>query len=142
MTVKQISVFLENRQGRLARLCTTLAQHGIDMMAISLADTTDYGILRIFVPDHERAACVLRDEGYSVNITDVAAVAVDDSPGGLARILNILDEEGVSIGYLYSLVRRVDHKAVLLLQLSDIDRAMQILERQGVHLLSLEDIVK
>ena len=140
MTVKQISVFLENRQGRLARLCTTLADQGIDMLAISIADTTDYGILRIYVSDHEKAAGILRDAGFSVSITDVIAVAVDDAPGGLAGILRILADEDISVGYLYSLVRRVGHKAVLLLQFRDIESAVQVLRQHEVHMLSGEEI--
>ena len=140
MTVRQISVFLENRQGRLALLSETLASRGIDMLAISVADTTDYGILRIIVSDCELAEQVLREAGYSVNITDVIAVAVDDSPGGLAGILRLLSDQGLSVGYLYSLVHRIGHNAVLLLQLRDLSRAVQILQDQGVRLLSEQEI--
>ena len=141
MTIRQISVFLENRQGRLALLSEILAANRIDMLAISVADTTDFGILRIIVSDCESAASILREVGFSVNITDVIAVAVDDSPGGLSGILRLLSDEGLSVGYLYSLVRRVGQKAVVLLQLRDLPRAVQVLQAQGALLLSEQEIL-
>ena len=97
MFVKQISVFIENRKGRLADFTKVLGDAGVDLVALSVADTTDFGILRAIVTDTEKGVKVLRDAGYTVNITDVLAVAVPDVPGGLAKVVGVLSEKNISI---------------------------------------------
>ena len=106
MLVKQISVFLENKSGRLAEVTRTLASNNIDISALSIADTTDFGILRLIVNDPETAESVLNQNGFTVSCTSVIAVSVADKPGGLAVALDILDSEGFGIEYLYALCRQ------------------------------------
>ena len=103
MNVYQISVFLENRAGQLAELTKDLADHNVDLRAISIAETADYGILRLIVDDTAQASAVLQDHGYVYSMTPVVVVAVDDAVGGLAPVLSLLSEAGLDIEYMYSL---------------------------------------
>lgn len=136
MFVKQISVFIENRSGRLGELAQVLADNNIDLLAISVADTTNFGILRLIVNDTQKAADALRGAGYTEKISDVIAVAVPDAPGGMARVMGLLHDEGIAIEYLYSLVRRVGDQAVLVLRLDDPDRGMALFKGNNVRMLS------
>ena len=99
--IQQITVFLENKSGRLSSLCAALGEAGIDMQALTIADTADYGVVRIICAEPERAAEVLRAADYRVNITRVTAIAVDNQPGGLAKLLAKLDDMNVNIEYGY-----------------------------------------
>ena len=105
MYVKQISVFLENRAGSLAGVTRLLGENGFDLMSLSIADTTDFGILRGIVADYKKAQTVLQDAGYSVKVSDVLCVSVPDHPGALANVLSILSENGIGLEYLYSFFR-------------------------------------
>ena len=105
MYVKQISVFIENAPGKLADFTRFLGEKGIDLVSLSIADTTDFGILRGIVTDYERAVRLIEEAGYTVCLTDVLAVQVPDRPGGLAEILTLLSESSIGIEYLYSFVR-------------------------------------
>jgi hypothetical protein len=140
MSIRQISVFLENRKGRLADFSSVLAGRGIDMLALSVADTANFGILRAIAADCEAAVEALRQDGFSVNLTDVLAVAVPDRPGSLAKVLRPLDDEGVSVEYIYSLVRRLGQDAVIIIQTSNNENALRLLQEKGVRLLSEEDL--
>lgn len=104
--VKQLSVFLENSKGRLASMTRALGDAGIDLLALSIADTTSFGILRAIVDDTDKAMAVLKEAGYTVNTTEVLAVLVPDSPGGLAGVLGLLNDAHVNVEYLYSFVRK------------------------------------
>ena len=140
MFVKQISVFLENRQGRLSEFSSVLAQNNIDLLAISVADTTNFGMLRAIVGDYENAAEVLRKNDYTANITDVLAVGVPDAPGGLARVLQLLQESDIVIEYLYSLVRRIGDKAVVICRVDRPEDAAALLEQNDITMMSQADI--
>ena len=141
MFIKQISVFIENRHGRLEEFTTLLGENGIDLIALSIADTTNFGILRAIVADNERALGLVRDHGYTANLTEVLAVAVPDSPGGLAGVLTMLRDGSISIEYLYSFVRRVGKDAIIIFRVDQPDKAAALLQEKGVRLLSQEEIV-
>lgn len=137
--MKQVSVFIENRQGRLDQVVGLLGDNGIDLAALSIADTENFGILRAIVSDPEKAVPLLQANGYTANLTDVTAVAVPDSPGGLAGVLRLLKEADVSIEYLYSLVRRVEESAVLVLRVNEPEKALRLFEEQGVKVISQQE---
>ena len=115
MLHKQITVFIENKRGRLAALTRALGDGGVDIKALCIADTKDYGILRMVVDKPEPAVAILKGEGYAVNLTDVIAVTVDDCPGGLAAALKVLDECEINIEYLYHFARIGGQKAAIII---------------------------
>ena len=140
MYIKQISVFIENRTGRLAEFCRLLGDNGIDMIAITIADTTSFGILRAIVNDTEKAVKVLREANYAVTITEVLAVAINDQPGGLASALELLRSAGVSVEYLYSFVRHVGDDCAILFRVDKPEEAIRIFQANGVRLLTSEQV--
>lgn len=140
MYVKQISVFLENSKGTLAKVTKLLGENGIDLIALSIADTEQYGILRCIVPDSDKAIQVLRGAGYSVRETQVLAVCVNDEPGGLSGILGLLDAADISVEYVYSFVRSTGKYALVIFHLSDLPKGEQLLRDNGVELLDLDQI--
>lgn len=140
MYVKQISVFLENTKGTLSKLTKLLGEHQIDLIALSIADTEDYGIVRCIVTDMDKALEVLRAGGYTVRLTEVLAVCVPDRPGGLSEILNLLDEANISVEYLYSFVRSTGSHALVIFHLSDLEKGKQLLESRGFRLLDHEQV--
>ena len=142
MIIKQISVFVENKSGRLAQITKVLADNNIDIRALSLADTTKFGILRFIVNEPERAEKVLRDADLTVSITDVIAVSVEDQPGGLSRPLQILDEKGINVEYIYAFVGAPHDKAFVILRVDDNEKAVKELQACGVPLLCVKDITK
>src|SRR5512135_49436 len=113
MKVEQISIFLENKSGRLAEVATVLAGASINIRALSLADTTDFGILRLIVNDTERAKQVLKDNGFTVGKTEVIAVEVPDRPGGLAHILKIIQAEDINVEYMYAFVQKTVNAIII-----------------------------
>ncbi len=140
MSVKQLSVFLENTPGKLADFTTLLGDHGIDLVSLMVADTTDFGILRGITPDYERAYQLITEAGYTVKLSDVLAVSVADEPGGLAKALRALSSRGVTLEYLYSFVRSSSGSALIILRVDKPDEAVQALNEAGVKLLTQEDI--
>ena len=131
MIIKQISIFMENTTGRLADITALLAKAGINLRAISIADTTDFGILRMVADQPDEAVRVLRESGFIARETDVIGVEVPDHPGELARIMALFRDEGVSIEYLYaSLEHKVD-KAVIVIKVDDIKAGLAMLEKHG-----------
>lgn len=140
MSIKQVSIFLENRQGSLEEITTLLGDGGIDLIALSMADTTDFGILRAIVDDNEKALDLAKKKGFTASLTDVLAVSVSDSPGGLAKALQVLRQGGVFIEYLYSLVRRVNHNAIIIFRVDKPADAEKLLREQGFLLLEASDI--
>lgn len=140
MYVKQISVFIENTPGKLADFTRVLGKNGIDLVSLSIADTTNFGILRGIVADYERAARLIEEAGYTVCLTDVLAVTVPDRPGGLAEILELLSENDIAIEYLYSFVRNKGSNALIVFRVADIEKAQNILKEHGVNFLSQEEI--
>ena len=140
MNVQQISVFVENRTGGLAEITKLLADKGVDLRAMSIADTTDYGILRLIVDKPEAALSALQENGCLVSVTPVLAVRLPDVPGGLAKLLGLLSENGVDLEYLYAFVTRsVDH-AYVVLRVKDNEGTEKILLEGGITVASAEDL--
>lgn len=140
MTVKQISVFVENKAGKLAELTDYLHQHGIDMRALSLAETQDFGIVRIIVDDTYKTSCVLKEAGYVASITPVLAVEMPDEPGSLSRILKALGDGGVNLDYMYAFLTRKKATAYMILRVEDNEKAMEVLGKKGIPTISQEEI--
>ena len=140
MKVEQISIFIENKSGRLAEVSGILGQAGINIRALSLADTSDFGILRLIVDNSEKALAVLREHNFTVSKTDVIGVEVPDSPGGLSSILQILDKSQVNVEYMYAFVERSGGNAVIIFRFDDVDEAISALTDNGVKILKGERI--
>ena len=140
MKVEQISIFLENKSGRLAEVTRILGESGVNIRALSLADTTDFGILRIIVNDNEKANDVLKKHNFTVGKTEVIAVEVPDNPGGLAGILDILKSENLNVEYMYAFVERSGEYAVIIFRFDEIDRAIKVLGEKGVTVLPGEKV--
>ena len=142
MKLKQLSIFVENRLGKLAGITRTLADNGIDIKAFSVADTSDFGILRLIVKEPEKAGNILRDAGYTVTIADVIGVGIDDKPGALADVMERLGEDGVSVEYLYAFIAREDDKAYVIFNVDNWEQAEKTLRKAGFPLLQPEQIEK
>ena len=142
MFVKQISVFIENRPGRLAGITKVLGENNIDLIALSIGDTTDFGILRAIVNKNEEALAVAREAGYTASLTEVLAVAVPDKPGGLDQVLYMLNDANIAIEYLYSFVRRVGSDAVIIFRVDQPQKAYEVLNAAQVKLLTQEQIAQ
>ena len=140
MFVKQVSIFLENTKGSLKKVTALLRDNGIDLIALSIADTRDFGILRTIVSDTDRAVEIIREAGYAAKLTDVLAVAVPDRPGGLNDVLELLDEAGIAIEYLYSFVRTSGDHALIIFRVEELERASEMLEGAGIKLLMQEQV--
>ena len=140
MKVEQLSVFLENKTGRLAEVTHALAAAGVNIRALSLADTSDFGILRFITDDTEKAKTTLKEAGFTVGRTHVVAVQVDDRPGGLDHILQCLRGEGVNVEYMYAFVQCNGNCATLIFRFDDLDRAIEALKAQGVPIIGPEQI--
>jgi len=140
MTIRQISIFVENRSGGLADITETLAAANIDIRALSIADTSDYGVLRLIVDDPTKAAEALSLKDYILRVTDVIAARIDDAPGGLARILRILSDGNENLEYTYAFVSRTSGSAYVVLRVEDNDKTSALLEANGVKLASPEEI--
>ncbi len=142
MTVRQLSVFLENKPGRLCAATDILAKEGINLSALTLADTSEFGILRLIVDQPDRAKEVLMDAGIVVRISEVLAIAMDDAPGGAVGILHLLSEAGLNIEYMYACVGRQSGKAIMVVRTDDIDLAEDILHRGGYGDVSPADVYR
>lgn len=140
MFVKQISVFLENRAGSLAGVTALLGEKGFDLMSLSIADTTDFGILRGIVADYRSAQAILTEAGYSVKVSDVLCVSVPDHPGALATVLSILSEHEIGLEYLYSFFRSHGDHALVILRVNKAEEAVKALMEAGIRMLSQEDL--
>lgn len=140
MQIKQLSVFVENTKGRLSQITKTLADNGIDIRALSLADTTDFGILRVIVNDPEKAVLVLKEANLTVTLSNVIAIGVDDIPGGFAKAVQVLADKDISIEYSYAFVSRSDNLAFVILRVEDNDAAVKVLSENGVSVLDHDKI--
>jgi hypothetical protein len=140
MKVEQISVFLENRAGRLAEVTKTLAENQINIRALSLADTSDFGILRLIVTDNEKAKEALKAKGFTVGRTNVVAAEVGDKPGGLHAILEMLNAGGVNVEYMYAFVTQSGRNAILIFRFDRTDQAIEVLQKNDVRVLSGEEL--
>lgn len=142
MLVKQISIFLENKSGRLAEVTRTLGENDIDISALSIADTTDFGILRLIVNKPEKAETILKENGFTVSCTSVIAIGIPDKPGGLAKALEILEKESIGIEYMYAFVGKTEDEALVILRVEDPDKAVDTLTEKGVSVLPSSAVYK
>ena len=140
MLVKQISVFVENKRGKLADITRLLARYQIDISAISIADTTNFGVLRMIVDSPDKAFQTIHDAGYTVHTTEVIAAEVPDSPGGLNHVLEILDQENVNVEYVYSFLKTTAGSALILFKVEEAQNTMDVLMRHGIKVLTQEEI--
>ncbi len=138
--VQQLSVFLQNERGKLAAITRALADGGIDIRALSIADTTDFGILRMLVSDTGLAKRILEEQHYAAGITAVVVVAVPDVPGGLAGVLSLMAGGGIDIEYMYSLIGRGEKKAYMVFRVSDEEKLLRLLAENGVDTISDEEL--
>lgn len=135
MKVEQISIFIENKSGRLAEITRILGEAGINIRALSLADTSDFGILRLIVDDSAKANTVLKENGFTVSKTEVVAVEVPDRPGGLSAILQTLDREAINVEYMYAFVERCGGNAVIIFRFDETDKAIAVLKAKNFNML-------
>ena len=140
MKLKQVSIFLENKKGRLWNALSILRESGMNIRALSIADTSEFGILRIIVPDPEKAKKALEAGNFVVKITDVIAVEVPDTPGGLEGILEVLNKSNTNVEYIYAFVEKKAEKAVVVLRTEDIDEGIAALKEGGAAVLSPDEI--
>lgn len=142
MAIQQLTVFVENKRGALAEITDALARNQIDMRALSIADTKNFGILRLIVNDNALALKVLGDLGCIVKETEVIGVKINDQPGKLNQALQVLDEGGVNVEYLYAFLTRTERHAYVILRVADNVAAGDLLEAAGFHLVTESDILK
>ena len=140
MAIRQVSVFIENRKGALSDALRTLSEGSVGLRALSIADTRDFGILRIITDDNRKAAELLSENGYICSVTDVVAAAADDRPGGLCDLLTLLSDGGVDVEYLYAFVAEAKKHAWVVRRVTDNAAAESLLKKAGVHVLTDEDM--
>ncbi len=140
MKVEQISVFLENKSGRLAEVTKILSEGGVNIRALYLADASDFGVLRFIVNDTKKAKEVLQKNNFTVVKTEVIAVEVPDRPGGLAEILDILKNEDINVEYMYAFVERSSDNAVIIFRFDEIDKAIDVLTKNNITVLTGEKV--
>ncbi|ADL13294.1 ACT domain-containing protein [Acetohalobium arabaticum] len=142
MKVKQISIFLENKSGRLADVTTVLGKEDINIRALSIADTSDFGILRLIVDQPKKALEILKAKNFTVSETEVIAVEVSDDPGGLSQALAALKEENINIEYMYAFIEKSSEDALVVFRVEEISAAISVLEEKGFNLLKAEEVYK
>lgn len=140
MLIKQLSIFLENKPGRLTAVTRSLRENGIDIRALSIADTKDFGIVRLIVSNPEKAKDALAEANCMIRINHVIAIAVEDRPGGLGDVLEMLGENQIGVEYMYAYVSRTAETAYVILRADDNKHAEAILSEQGVKMLSAEEV--
>ncbi len=134
MQIRQVSVFIENKVGRIMEITEVLGESNINLRALSLADTSDFGILRMIVDNIDKAVEVLKDKGFIVKETDVVAVEVPDKPGGLAQVLEVLCIANINVEYMYAFFEQPKDKALLIFRFEDPERAIEVLSAKGIQI--------
>ncbi|MGX8693278.1 MAG: amino acid-binding protein [Methanobrevibacter sp.] len=140
MAVKQISIFVENKEGRIKKAIDTLAKENINIRALSIADTSKYGILRLIVSDNEKAIAALEKDGFIVKENEVIILAVPDEPNGLNSTLAVFDEKGINLEYLYAFVSSNSDEAIVVMRLENMEKAIDALNESNVKILDENDI--
>ncbi len=140
MFVEQISIFIENKEGRLAEVTAILRDANVNIRALSLADTTDFGVLRLIVNNPQTAEKILKNEGFKVGKTQVMAVEVKDEPGGLNRILDPLCENEVNVEYMYAFANPQCKNAIMIFRFDDHDKALEIFAQKNIKVISSREI--
>jgi hypothetical protein len=142
MNITQISVFLENRKGRLADVCTLFGENGINIRALTIAETESFGVMRLVVDKPSAAVELLKNNGFTANLTNVVAVEVEDAPGGLAKILKVLAKNELNIEYMYGFIEKFSDKALMVFRFDNPEAAANVLADKGVKVVSKDDIQK
>ena len=142
MSLKQLTIFVENKQGSLVDITDTLAANNVNLRALSIADTQDFGLLRLIVNDNDTALSALSDKGYVLKVTEVVGVKIGDAPGKLSKALSVLAEAGVNVEYLYAFMARTEKHAYVVLRPTDNAAAESALEAAGFHMITDADIDK
>lgn len=140
MYVNQLSIFLENKEGRMLNTLDIIEKLGINIRALSIADTSEFGILRLIVTEPEKVKEVLEKNNFIVKITKVLAVSISDEPGGLNQVLRILDDANINLEYLYAFVEQKTYHAIVILKLEDMEKGIKILEEGNANIISPEEI--
>ena len=140
MQIKQLSIFVENKTGRLAEITRAIADAGVDIRAISIADTSDFGILRLIVDNPGKAVEALKKVNMTVSLTTVIAISILDKPGEFANAMDVLAKAGVCIEYMYAFISRDNGKAIVILRVNNNEKAIEALQRSGIDLLGPEEI--
>ena len=142
MSLKQLTIFVENKQGSLVEITDTLAQNNVNLRALSIADTQDFGLLRLIVNDNDTALSALSDKGYVLKVTEVVGVKIGDQPGKLSKALSVLAQAGINVEYLYAFMARTEKHAYVVLRPTDNAAAEMALEAAGFHMITDADIDK
>lgn len=140
MTIPQISVFLENKAGQLADITRILSDNQVNMRAINIAETADYGVLRLIVNDAQKASSILLEQGFILTMTPVVGVAVPDTPGGLSKVLAVISTAGIDVEYMYSVFGQKDGQACMIFRVADTDGLAAVLEKSGIATITGEDL--
>lgn len=142
MSLKQLTIFVENKKGALVDITKTLADNNVNLRALSIADTQDFGILRLIVNDNDTATKALHDAGYLIKMTDVVGVKIGDQPGKLSKALEVLDKADINMEYLYAFMARTEKHAYVVLRVADNAQAEKVLEDAGFHMITDADVDK
>jgi hypothetical protein len=142
MKLKQLSLFLENRPGALNRPMRLLAKAKFNILTLSIADANQFGILRLILRDWEKAKKLLEQDGFVVRVTDMVAVEVPDRPGGLAKILDVVEKAGLNVEFMYAFAEKRENKAILVFRFDDPDNAIRILQKRKVNVVASVDLLK
>ena len=140
MTIPQISVFLENKAGQLADITGVLSDNQVNMRAINIAETADYGVLRLIVDDATKASSILLEQGFILTMTPVVGVAVPDTPGGLSKVLSVISTAGIDVEYMYSVFGQKDGQACMIFRVADTDGLTEVLDKNGIDTIAGEDL--
>lgn len=142
MIIKQVSIFLENRTGRLSEVTNLLAENSINIRTLSLADSSDYGVLRLIVNDPYKAVDILKDRGFTSSLTDMIALEVKDEPGGLAKVLERMQVHGLNVSYMYAFVEKFEDKAVVVFRFDETNKAKEIIEKDDILTFLAQDKIQ
>lgn len=140
MGINQLSIFVENKAGRLANISEVLFEANVDIRAISIADTSDFGILRLIVDNPDKAVSALKNANISVSVTSVIAIGINDKPGEFYKAIRILADNGIGIEYMYAFISREENKAFVILRINEENRALEILQQNGISILTAEQL--
>lgn len=140
MSINQLSIFVENKAGRIANISEVLFEANIDIRAISIADTSDFGILRLIVDNPDKAVSALKNANIAVSVTSVIAIGINDKPGEFYKAIRILADDGIGIEYMYAFISREENKAFVILRINEENRALEILQQNGISILTAEQL--
>ena len=140
MTIPQISVFLENKAGQLADITGILSENQVNMRAINIAETADYGILRLIVDDASKASSILLEQGFILTMTPVVGVSVSDTPGGLSKVLSAISRAGIDVEYMYSVFGQKNGQACMIFRVADTEGLAAVLQENGIGTITGEDL--